>query len=94
MYIVIQKVFIIIYSIKEEYIILRKCNEWFLKNKESRISPKDVLEILNKETSYYLYKMIQRTKNEENIDVYFYRNKIKTNSFDSLQNFYQQIEDN
>jgi len=79
---------------KEEYIILRKCNEWFLKNKECRISPKDVLDILNKETCYYLYKMIQRIKNEENIDVYFYRNKIKTTSFDSLQNFYQQIEDN
>ena len=52
------------------------------------------MDILNKETSYYLYKMIQRVKNEENIDVYFYRNKIKTTSFDSLQNFYQQIEDN
>lgn len=79
---------------KEEYIILRKCNEWFLKHKEYRISPQDVMDILNKENPYYLYKMIQRIKNEENIDIHFYRNKINTNSFDSLQNFYQQMEDN
>lgn len=77
---------------KEEYIILRKCNEWFLKNKDCRISPKEVIDILNKENPYYLYKMIQRTKNEEKIDVNFYRNKISMNSFDSLQSFYEQTQ--
>lgn len=77
---------------KEEYIILRKCNEWFIKNKDGRISPKEVMDILDKENPYYLYKMIQRIKNEENVDVHFYRNKINMNSFDSLQSFYEQTQ--
>lgn len=78
---------------KEEYIILKKCNEWFLKNKDGRISIKEVMDILDKENPYYLYKMIQRIKNEENVDVHFYRNKINMNSFDSLQSFYQQTQE-
>lgn len=74
---------------KEEYIILRKCNEWFLKNKNNRINVKEILNIINQENPYYLYKMIQRIKNEDNIDIQFYKNKINKNSLESLQSFYK-----
>ena len=65
-----------------------------MKHKDERISPKEVMDILDKENPYYLYKMIQRTKSEEGIDVHFYRNKINMNSFDSLQSFYEQTQNN
>ena len=74
---------------KEEYIILRKCNEWFLKNKDKRLNVEEILNIINKENPYYLYKMIQRVKNENNIDIQFYKNKINKDSLDSLQKFYK-----
>lgn len=74
---------------KEEYIILRKCNEWFLKNKKSRITVDEILNIINQENPYYLYKMVQRLKNEDCIDFQIYRNKLNSNSLKSLQNFYK-----
>ena len=33
--------------------------------------------------------MIQRVKNENNIDIQFYKNKINKDSLDSLQKFYK-----
>ena len=74
---------------KEEYIILRKCNEWFLKNKDKRVTIDEILNIINQENPYYLYKMIQRVKNEENVDIQFYKNKMNSNSLESLQSFYK-----
>ena len=74
---------------KEEYIILRKCNEWFMKQKDKRVTIQQILNIIDNENPYYLYKMIQRIKNEENIYIQFYKNKININSLESLQTFYK-----
>ena len=74
---------------KEEYIILRKCNEWFLKNNHIRVKVEEILNIINQENPYYLYKMVQRIKNEDNVDIKFYQNKINSSSLETLQSFYK-----
>ena len=73
---------------KEEYIILKKCYDWFLKNKQEKISINNVLQIINNENPYYLYKMIQRIRNDDNIEDNLKR-QVDKNSFDSLQDFYK-----
>lgn len=46
---------------KEEYILMKKCHEWYLSNREEhRINVSKVLEILNHEDVLSLYKMIRR----------------------------------
>jgi hypothetical protein len=46
---------------KEEYILMKKCHEWYLSNREdNRINVSKVLEILNQEDVLSIYKMIRR----------------------------------
>ena len=46
---------------KEEYILMKKCHDWYLLNRaENKINVAKVLEILNKEDTLALYKMIRR----------------------------------
>jgi len=46
---------------KEEYLLMKKCHEWYLQNREeNRINVSKVLDILNTEPPISLYKMIRR----------------------------------
>jgi hypothetical protein len=46
---------------KEEYILMKKCHDWYLLDRtEHKINVSKVLEILNKEETLALYKMIRR----------------------------------
>lgn len=46
---------------KEEYILMKKCHEWYLSNREeNKITVTKVYELLNKEETVSLYKMIRR----------------------------------
>lgn len=46
---------------KEEYILMKKCHDWYLLDRtENKINVAKVLEILNKEEPLALYKMIRR----------------------------------
>ena len=46
---------------REEYVVLKKCHEWYLQDrKNNRIFTQKVLEILANETPLNLYKMIRR----------------------------------
>lgn len=46
---------------KEEYILMKKCHDWYLLNRsENKITVSKVLDILNKEDVLALYKMIRR----------------------------------
>lgn len=46
---------------KEEYILMKKCHDWYLLNRvENKINVTKVLEILNNEEVLALYKMIRR----------------------------------
>lgn len=46
---------------KEEYILMKKCHDWYLVNRaENKINVSKVLEILNQEDTLSLYKMIRR----------------------------------
>lgn len=46
---------------KEEYILMKKCHDWYLLNRvENKINVAKVLEILNNEETLALYKMIRR----------------------------------
>ena len=74
---------------KEEYIILRKCNEWCIKNKETVISHKKVLFIMNQETPINLFKMIQRVRNENFSQTSNYHHKKRfSNNFNNILSFY------
>ena len=46
---------------KEEYILMKKCHDWYLTNRtENKINVAKVLEILNGEDTLSQYKMIRR----------------------------------
>lgn len=46
---------------KEEYILMKKCHDWYLSNREeNKINIAKVMEILNREETLALYKMIRR----------------------------------
>jgi hypothetical protein len=46
---------------KEEYILMKRCHEWYLQNREeNRINVAKVMEILDTEQPVSLYKMIRR----------------------------------
>lgn len=46
---------------KEEYILMKKCHDWYLLNRvENKINVAKVLEILNNEDTLSIYKMIRR----------------------------------
>ena len=46
---------------KEEYILMKKCHDWYLLNRtDNKINVAKVLEILNKEDALSMYKMIRR----------------------------------
>ncbi len=46
---------------KEEYLLLKKCHDWFLQDKlNNKIFTRKVLEFLNSEPPLHLYKMIKR----------------------------------
>jgi len=46
---------------KEEYILMKKCHDWYLLNRiDNKINVAKVLEILNNEETLALYKMIRR----------------------------------
>lgn len=52
---------------KEEYILMKKCHEWYLSNREeNRINVSKVMEILNQEDVLSLYKMIRRYQMNQN----------------------------
>lgn len=52
---------------KEEYILMKKCHEWYLSNREeNRINVTKVLEILNQEDVLSMYKMIRRYQLHQN----------------------------
>ena len=73
---------------KEEYIVLRKCNEWCRHHKETFISQNQIMAIINMESPLNVYKMIQRYRNDE-MQQRFYQNRIKkTNTFDNIVSFY------
>lgn len=68
---------------KEEYILMKKCHDWYLLNRiDNKINVAKVLEILNNEDTLALYKMIRRfqinqynqeqLKNENNNDIIQY----------------------
>lgn len=71
---------------KEEYIILRKCNEWCREHRETFITQKQIMDIMNTESAINMYKMIQRYRNDE-MKQRFYRIK-KSNTFDNIVSFY------
>lgn len=46
---------------KEEYVLMKKCHDWYLLNREeNRINVAKVMEIMNEEDVLSLYKMIRR----------------------------------
>lgn len=61
---------------KEEYILMKKCHDWYLLNRvENKINVSKVLEILNGEDTLALYKMIRRYQiNQHNQEQYKYDN--------------------
>lgn len=72
---------------RDEYIILQKCYNWYLENKEVRISPREIMDFINLENPLYLYKMIQRYKASGSSE-----NMRKDNSFSSFDNFLKNDE--
>ena len=51
---------------KEEYILLKKCHDWFLENKkQNKVFTRKVVEFLNQESALNLYKMIKRYQMEQ-----------------------------
>lgn len=77
---------------KEEYIILRKCNEWCIKNNEKYVSVKTILNIINMESSMNVYKMIQRFRTDEQQRKTYQVRVKKTNTFDDIISFYNMTE--
>lgn len=61
---------------KEEYILMKKCHDWYLLNRaENKINVAKVLEILNNEDTLALYKMIRRFQiNQYNQDQFKHEN--------------------
>lgn len=52
---------------KEEYILMKKCHDWYLLDRnENKINVSKVLEILNNEETLALYKMIRRFQINQN----------------------------
>jgi hypothetical protein len=52
---------------KEEYILMKKCHDWYLTNRsENKINVAKVLDILNKEDALSQYKMIRRYQINQN----------------------------
>jgi hypothetical protein len=46
---------------KEEYVLMKKCHDWYLSNRnENKINISKVLELLNQEDTLSLYRMIRR----------------------------------
>ncbi len=75
---------------KEEYIILRKCNEWCIKNNETVISHKKVLLIMNQESPINLFKMIQRFRNENFAPSSNHPHRKRfSNNFNNILSFYK-----
>ena len=72
---------------RDEYIILQKCYNWYLENKHIRISPKEIMDFIDVENPLYLYKMIQRYKNNGSSD-----NFRKVPSFPSMETFIKNDE--
>ena len=72
---------------RDEYIILQKCYNWYLENKHIRISPKEIMDFIDVENPLYLYKMIQRYKNNGSSE-----NFRKESSFPSMETFIKNDE--
>ena len=72
---------------RDEYIILQKCYNWYLENKHIRISPKEIMDFIDVENPLYLYKMIQRYKNNGSSE-----NFRKVPSFPSMETFIKNDE--
>jgi hypothetical protein len=77
---------------KEEYIILRKCNEWCIKHNEKYVSVKTILNIINMESSMNVYKMIQRFRTDEQQRKTYHVRVKKTNTFDDIISFYNMTD--
>lgn len=69
---------------KEEYILMKKCHDWYLLNRaENKINVAKVLEILNREEVLALYKMIRRYQiNQYNQEQH---SKYENNTHDIVQ---------
>lgn len=68
---------------KEEYILMKKCHEWYLSNRdENRINVSKVMELLNQEDILSIYKMIRRyqmSQNQGQEEVEYPQAKVWTN---------------
>jgi hypothetical protein len=75
---------------KEEYILMKKCHDWYLLDRaENKINVSKVLEILNHEETLALYKMIRRFQiNQYNQD----HHKNDTGNNDLIQYPYMRNE--
>lgn len=71
---------------KEEYILLKRCHDWFLKDKaNNKIFARKVLEFLNEETPFNLYKMIKRHQNVQREAINFLDGEKEKHFFKGLE---------
>lgn len=69
---------------KEEYILMKKCHDWYLFDRTAnKINVSKVLEILNHEEALAMYKMIRRY--QINQDSFKYENKNSHNGMETIQ---------
>ena len=75
---------------KEEFIILRKCHELCKMKNEKYITQKVVRDLIDNESPVHLYKMITRSKSENNHCEmpYKYNKSNSLNSLEFIENFY------
>jgi hypothetical protein len=76
---------------KEEFMILRKCNEWCKSKNEKFITSKLIRELIDNESPITIYKMINRFKMEESNQQKYLNYSCKKNlknSFDFIESFY------
>ena len=75
---------------KEEFIILRKCHELCKMKNEKYITQKVVRDLIDNESPVHLYKMINRSKSENNNCEmpYKYNKSNSLNSLEFIENFY------
>ncbi len=73
---------------KEEFIILRKCHELCKMKNEKYITQKIVRGLIDNESPVHLYKMITRSKSENNCCEVPYNKSNSLNSLEFIENFY------
>jgi hypothetical protein len=73
---------------KEEYILMKKCHDWYLLDRvDNKINVSKVLEILNNEETLALYKMIRRFQiNQYNQDQHKNDNNSEIMNYPNIRN--------